>query len=256
MTRDVHGDEMAVQGQAERERTTRSDSLGKRWLQVLIRAWVQATLRLSTISPVFAHLATLTMGPYKDKREILRYAGQLSYISPRAQVKCARLQLGPRCFIDDYVTIYAHPTSEGKIVMKGRTHIYRWSVVELGQGNGSVHIGANTFIQSGCVLNAFVGSISIGDECMIAPHCSFMPYQHSFGDRGRPMREQPFASHGDIVIQDDVWLGVNVCVLENVTIGQGAIVGAGAVVTSDIPPYAIAAGVPARVLRWRDAEGS
>jgi acetyltransferase-like isoleucine patch superfamily enzyme len=53
------------------------------------------------------------------------------------------------------------------------------------------------------------------------------------------------------VLEDDVWLGVNVAVMDGVTIGQGAIVGAGAVVTKDIPPYAIAGGVPARLIGVR-----
>jgi galactoside O-acetyltransferase len=81
-----------------------------------------------------------------------------------------------------------------------------------------------------------------------------MPYQHGFAETGRPMREQPLTSKGDIVLADDVWLGVNVAVMDGVTIGQGAIIGAGAVVTKDIPPYTIAGGVPARVLRARRAD--
>ncbi|MGM9958608.1 MAG: CatB-related O-acetyltransferase [Erysipelotrichaceae bacterium] len=56
---------------------------------------------------------------------------------------------------------------------------------------------------------------------------------------------------GDIVIEDDVWLGENAVVLSGVTIGQGAIVAAGAVVTKNVPPYAIVGGVPARVIKYR-----
>lgn len=65
------------------------------------------------------------------------------------------------------------------------------------------------------------------------------------------MRELPLTSRGDIVVEDDVWLGLHVCVMDGVTIGQGAVIGAGAVVTKDIPPYAIAGGVPASVIRFR-----
>ncbi len=70
-------------------------------------------------------------------------------------------------------------------------------------------------------------------------------------DLTQPIRLQPIQSRGDIVVEDDVWLGVGVKVLDGVTIGRGAVIGAGAVVTKDIPPLAIAAGVPARVLRRR-----
>jgi acetyltransferase-like isoleucine patch superfamily enzyme len=61
-------------------------------------------------------------------------------------------------------------------------------------------------------------------------------------------------TNGPIIVQDDVWIGTNAIVLSGVTIGQGAIVAAGSVVAKDIPPYAIAGGVPARVLRYRFSE--
>lgn len=153
------------------------------------------------------------------------------------------------------MTIYAHPGACGEVALEENVHIYRWSIVELGRGAGSVHIGSNTFIQSGCILNAFLGNIVIGANSMIAARCALTPYQHGFADTARPMREQPLTSRGDIIIKDNVWLGLNVCVMDGVIIGEGAIVGAGAVVTEDIPPYAIAAGVPARVVRFREEKG-
>jgi acetyltransferase-like isoleucine patch superfamily enzyme len=222
--------------------------------EILERTWVRAMIGLSPVSPLFTYLAGLPMGPYKDKRALLGYLGDRSYVSPRAQIKCRNLRMGPRCFIDDYVTIYAHPGNEGGVQLEENVHIYRWSVIELGAEGGSIHIGSNTYIQSGCTLNAFLGNIIIGANCLIAPRCGLTPYQHSFSDTHRPMREQPLTSRGDVVVEDDVWLGLNVCVMDGVTIGQGAIVGAGAVVTNDIPPYAIAGGVPARVLRFRGRE--
>ncbi|MCC6454727.1 MAG: acyltransferase [Caldilineaceae bacterium] len=89
---------------------------------------------------------------------------------------------------------------------------------------------------------------------MIATRCVFMPYQHGHADPHLPMREQPLTSRGDIVIEDDVWLGAQVCVMDGVVIGKGAIVGAGAVVTKDVPPNSLAVGVPARVIRQRHEE--
>lgn len=222
--------------------------------EILARAWMQTVLKLAPVSPVFVRLASLPLGPYKDKRILLRYMGGRSYVSPKAQISCPKLQMGPRCFIDDYVTIYAHPGAQGDVFLESNVHIYRWSIVELGKGEGCLRIGSNTYIQSGCILNPFVGSIIIGANCMIAPRCAFTPYQHSFADISRPMREQPLTSRGDIIIEDDVWLGLNACVMDGVTIGRGAIVGAGAVVTNDIPPYAIAGGVPARVISYRERE--
>ena len=218
---------------------------------IFLRKWMQVMLQLSPVSPLFTHLAGLPLGPYKDKRKLLRHLGRRPYVSPRSQVKCPNLQMGPRCFIDDYVTVYAHPGARGKIHLEENVSIYRGSILELGKGEGSLYIGPNTHIQSNCILNAFVGNITIGANCMIAARCAFTPYQHGSADTDRPMREQPLISRGDIVIQDDVWLGLNVSVMDGVTIGQGAIVGAGAVVTKDIPPYAVAGGVPAHVIRFR-----
>lgn len=63
--------------------------------------------------------------------------------------------------------------------------------------------------------------------------------------------EQEGLSKGDIVINDDVWIGYNALIMSGVEIGQGAVIAAGAVVTKNIPPYAIAGGVPARVLKYR-----
>jgi virginiamycin A acetyltransferase len=56
----------------------------------------------------------------------------------------------------------------------------------------------------------------------------------------------------EVVIEDDVWLGYNVTVLPGVTIGQGSVIGAGSVVTSDIPPYTVAVGNPAKVIKTRE----
>jgi acetyltransferase-like isoleucine patch superfamily enzyme len=218
---------------------------------VLARAWMGAFGRLAPLAPVFMHLAGLPLGPYKDKRRLLRWLGGRAYISPRAQVHCRRLEIGRGAFIDDGVTVYAHPRALGGITLGPGVHLYRWTILELGEGRGSIHIGANTHVQAGCTLNAYIGSVSLGADCMIGAHCAFIPYQHGFADLGRPMRAQTMTSRGDVVLEDDVWLGTNVSVQDGVRIGRGAIVGAGAVVTHDLPPNAIAGGVPARVLRMR-----
>jgi acetyltransferase-like isoleucine patch superfamily enzyme len=225
--------------------------ISKTLREISARAWVRLMMRLAPVSPMFIHLAELPMGLYKDKRPWLDIIYPRPYISSRAQVSCPTLHLGSHCFIDDYVTIYAYPGARGGVYLSENVHIYRWSMVELGDGEGSVKIGQNTYIQSGCILNAFVGNIVIGDNCMIAPRCAFTPYQHSFAATDRPMREQPLTSKGDIILEDDVWLGLNALVMDGVTIGRGAIIGAGAVVTKDVPPYAIAGGVPARIIGSR-----
>ncbi len=61
-------------------------------------------------------------------------------------------------------------------------------------------------------------------------------------------------SKGDIILGDDVWVGINVIICSGITIGQGAVIGAGSVVTKDIPPYSIAVGNPAKVIKKRFSE--
>lgn len=247
----MHQSPRSIQRLEKPDRSGRRQPITATLRETVSRTWIRVFVRFAGFSPIFIRLAGLGLGPYKDKRRLLRYLGHRSYISPRAQIHCPTLRMGPRCFVDDYVTIYAHPKARGGVFLDENVHIYRWSIVELGDGESSLHIGRNTFIQSGCVLNAFVSNIIIGSNCMIAAGCRFMPYQHGFADPGRPMQEQPLTSKGNIVLEDDVWLGVNVSVTDGVTIGQGAIVGAGSVVTRDVPPYTIAAGVPAGPIRAR-----
>jgi acetyltransferase-like isoleucine patch superfamily enzyme len=201
-------------------------------------------------SPALIHWAAFLIGPYKDKRQLFKFFPDQAYVSPQAQVKCLRLRLEAQALVDDYVTIYAHPGAEGEVWLGESARLYRWSTVELGRGGASVRIGANTALQAGCILNAFERNIVIGANCLIGARCVFTPYQHSIADH-RPIREQPLTSRGDIVIEDDVWLGAHVSVMDGVTIGRGSVIGAGAVVTRDIPPFSIAAGVPARVIRPR-----
>lgn len=217
------------------------------------RAIATSLMRAST-SPVVGkaclRLAGAMRGTYKD-RWVLANLTPNPYVSPKAQIHCARLSVGPHCFVDDYVTIYAHGDG-GEVRLGKGVHIYRGTIIEIGRG-GSVIIGDHTHIQSHCNIKGFLGNTIIGKSVQIAPHCGFSPYEHGFDDADAHIRDQDIVSSGDIVLEDDVWLGLNVQVLDGVTIGKGTIVGAGAVVTKSLPPNTVAVGVPARVIRHRGA---
>lgn len=226
----------------------------RRWMKHLRRRflWVlMACSQAPLLGWLTVRIAEALTGPYKDRR-ILAQVTYHSYISSHAQIRCPKLHLGRSCFIDDGVTIYAH-SDGGEVRLGDRVHIYRGTIIEVGAG-GNVIIGDDTHIQSSCNLKGFLGDLTIGRNVQIAPHCGFSPYEHNFERRDVPIKMQGVRSAGDIVLEDDVWLGWGVAVLEGVRIGQGAVVGAGAVVTTDLPAYAVAVGVPAHVVRMRGGD--
>lgn len=114
----------------------------------------------------------------------------------------------------------------------------------------SIVIGDDCFIGSGCEFNITAG-IEIGNKVLIAGGCRFVDHNHGTA-LGLPMGIQPTTA-ARISVEDDSWIGANAVVLEGVSIGAGAVVAAGAVVTRPVPANAIAGGVPARVLRYRDS---
>ena len=104
-------------------------------------------------------------------------------------------------------------------------------------------IGSGTYLNYGVSLSAH-REVTIGENCLIGNYAVVMDSDyHDLYDRSRPGRAEP------VVIEDDVWLGLRVTVLKGVRIGRGSVVGAGSVVTDDIPPYSLAFGVPARVVK-------
>lgn len=112
-----------------------------------------------------------------------------------------------------------------------------------------VRIGSNVTINEWVFIDG-AGGVDIGDDCRIAHGCSFISEDHVFEDPDRPIREQG-RKVAPIVVEDDVWFGCGVRVMRGVRIGKGSVIGAGSVVTRDIPPYSIAVGVPARVVKSR-----
>lgn len=117
-------------------------------------------------------------------------------------------------------------------------------------GNGSgVEIGDLSGIGERCVVP---NDIKIGRYVMMAPEVHIVKDNHSFSRTDIPMCNQGSdTDHPSPVIGDDVWIGVRAILTPGISVGNGAIIGAGAVVTRDVPPFAIVAGNPARIIRYR-----
>ena len=113
---------------------------------------------------------------------------------------------------------------------------------------GRIRIGGGSFLNLG-VQVAAVELVEIGAHCMLANGCFVTDGSHRFDDPDRPVPWQGFTSKGPTRIGDNVWCGAHVVVTSGVTIGERCVIGANSVVTRDLPPFSIAAGAPARVLR-------
>jgi acetyltransferase-like isoleucine patch superfamily enzyme len=111
-----------------------------------------------------------------------------------------------------------------------------------------IAIGSGTFLNIG-VMIASMNLVEIGDHCMFANGCFVTDASHRFSDPDTPITWQGFTSKGPTRIGDNVWCGAHVVVTSGVTIGERCVIGANSVVTTDIPSFSIAAGVPAKVLR-------
>lgn len=105
---------------------------------------------------------------------------------------------------------------------------------------------------SGIGVNAKIhGTCEIGDYVMMGEDCTVITRNHRHDRTDIPMMKQGFEQEQPVYIGNDVWIGDKVTILAGVHIGDGCIIGAGAVVSRDIPPYAVAAGVPAKVIKYR-----
>lgn len=115
----------------------------------------------------------------------------------------------------------------------------------------SIRVGRNVFINQGCTLND-IGGIEIGDDVMFGPRVSLITSGHPLDPQQRRRR----IVAAPIVIQRNAWLCAGATVLQGVTVGEDSVVAAGAVVTRDVPPGTLVAGVPARVLKPMRADAT
>jgi acetyltransferase-like isoleucine patch superfamily enzyme len=116
---------------------------------------------------------------------------------------------------------------------------------------GIVEIGDKTVFGQECTISAYK-RVRIGEQCVIADRAMFIDFDHGMTEVERPIRVQGIYKR-DTVVGSNVWIGYGACVLRGVRVGDNSVIGTNAVVTKDIPANAVVGGVPAKVIRMREA---
>jgi acetyltransferase-like isoleucine patch superfamily enzyme len=116
---------------------------------------------------------------------------------------------------------------------------------------GEVAIGTKTVLGQECTISAYQ-RVAIGEQCVIADRAMMIDFDHGMVEVERPIRLQGIYKR-DVVIGSNVWIGYGAAFLRGVTVGDNSVVGTSSVVARDVPANAVVAGVPARVIRMREA---
>lgn len=184
-----------------------------------------------------------------------RRAG-MCFVGREVRVRfAARVEIGRFASIGDGAILSG--LGDDGLRIGSRTNVGAYS--RLVVGTDVARPGRYIDIGEGCGIGEYSsvggsGGVSIGKNTIIGQYFSAHPENHNFDDLSRPIREQG-TTRRSIAIGEDCWLGARVTVLGGVTIGRGSVVAAGAVVTRDVPPLSIVAGIPARIVGSRSRSG-
>jgi acetyltransferase-like isoleucine patch superfamily enzyme len=147
------------------------------------------------------------------------------------------------------------PGVQFEIGRDARVVLGRWSW--LGHGTkvraheGEVVIGAKSVLGQECTISAYQ-RVSIGRECIVADRVMLIDFDHGVVEVERPIRLQGIYKR-DVEVGNNVWIGYGACILRGVSVGDNSVIGTNAVVAKDVPAHAIVGGVPARIIRMREA---
>jgi acetyltransferase-like isoleucine patch superfamily enzyme len=158
-----------------------------------------------------------------------------------------RLQTDGMCFICPRVKFEIGPNAT--------VRLGRWSWIGHGTKvrahEGEVSIGAKSVLGQECTISAFQ-HVSIGRECIVADRVMMIDFDHGVVEVERPIRLQGIYKR-DVQVGHNVWIGYGAGLLRGVKVGHNSVIGTNSVVTTDVPENAVVGGVPARLIRMRDA---
>lgn len=187
-------------------------------------------------------------GKFKDNPKLKRFVDWLIM---------NQVETRPRWYIRLLAPLYQHRGKRSKIYSSVRmdTPPYRkfflgdYSVVEsyscINNAVGDVMIGSHTRVG---LHNTVIGPVAIGDHVNLAQGITITALNHNFADKSQRIDQQGISTNA-VTIGNDIWIGANAVVLPGVTIGDHSVVAAGAVVTKDVPPHTLVAGVPAKKIK-------
>ena len=154
----------------------------------------------------------------RGKNTVIRFSARMDLLPFKS------FTIGNNCIVEDFSTI--------------------------NNGVGDVSIGNNAGIG---LSNTIIGPVKIGNYVMLAQNIVISGLNHGYEDVNVPPRLQKVVTK-QIIIEDNVWVGANSVITAGVTVGKHSIIGAGSVITKDIPPYSVAVGNPARVIKKYNSE--
>lgn len=177
--------------------------------------------------------------------------GEECQIGHRVRIlgNAAGIQIGRHVVIEDDVCLVC-TGNNARLVLGDGCHLHRGAILDTGR-DGSIHLGRSNSINPYTVVYGH-GGVMTGSYVRIAAHTVIIPANHIFDATDKPIAKQGLTKRG-IVIEDDVWIGTGVRVLDGVRIGTGAVVAAGSVVNRSVPSMTVVGGVPARTLKVRAA---
>jgi len=161
----------------------------------------------------------------------------------------SKISIGRQVIIDENVVLDAKGIETGRIDIGDEVVISRNNILSC--KGGFIEIGNHTNIAQNCLIHS-EQSVKIGSDVIVAAYTYFVGGgNHDYSRLDTPIIQQPNLHKGGIIIENNVWIGARVTILDGVTVHAGSVIGAGALVTEDIPENCVAAGIPAKVVAKR-----
>jgi acetyltransferase-like isoleucine patch superfamily enzyme len=215
----------------------------------LERAAPAALPPLVRAGPPPLHGGPLTFLRFAREHHMLR-PGYAALIARWAWLKLrwrGRLQTDGLCFVC--------PGVKFEIGRDACVKLGRWSWIghrcKIRVHEGEFSLGAKSVMGQECTISAYQ-HVAIGRECIIADRVMMIDFDHGMVETERPIREQGIYKR-DVEVGHNVWIGYGACLLRGVSVGENSVIGTSAVVTASVPPNAVVAGIPARIIRMRKA---